>query len=106
MSPNQLTGTVILAAGFVLMTAGLVVLAAVDPLVGGVLFLVGVYPHTPDQLIEVVIEDDRVWIHYADWFARPLRLTPPEALATASCRAGSRAPSMPYTSAYAARVSR
>jgi proteasome accessory factor C len=45
-----------------------------------VVFMVGVFPFTPDQLIEVVVEDGRVWIHYADYFARPLRLTPPEAL--------------------------
>jgi len=44
-----------------------------------VVFFVGVYPFTPDQLIEVDISDDRVWIRYADWFARPLRLTSEEA---------------------------
>ena len=52
-----------------------------------VVFFVGVYPFTPDQLIEVDISDDKVWIRYADWFARPLRLTPEEAatlLATAN----------------------
>ncbi len=51
-----------------------------------VVFFVGVYPFTPDQLIEVDISDDKVWIRYADWFSRPLRLTPQEAatlLATA-----------------------
>lgn len=47
----------------------------------GVLFMVGTYPFTPDQLVEVVVEDDRVWIHYAEYFARPLRLTPDQALA-------------------------
>jgi len=45
-----------------------------------VLFMVGTYPFTPDQLIEVVVDDDRVWIHYAEYFARPLRLTPDQAL--------------------------
>jgi len=44
-----------------------------------VVFFVGVYPFTPDQLIEVDISDDKVWIRYADWFARPLRLTAEEA---------------------------
>ncbi|GAC1312737.1 MAG: WYL domain-containing protein [Acidimicrobiales bacterium] len=44
------------------------------------LFLCGVPPYTPDALIEVDLADDRVWIRYADWFARPLRLTPAEAL--------------------------
>ncbi|CAN5857595.1 WYL domain-containing protein [soil metagenome] len=46
-----------------------------------VIFMVGVHPFTPDELIEVVVEDDRVWIRYADVFARPLRLTPAEGLA-------------------------
>lgn len=41
---------------------------------------VGTYPYTPDQLIEATIEDDRVWIRYADMFRRPLRLTPAEGL--------------------------
>lgn len=44
------------------------------------LFLCGVPPYTPDALIEVDFSDDRVWIRYADWFSRPLRLTPAEAL--------------------------
>ncbi len=41
-----------------------------------VLFMVGPYPHTPDTLIEVIIEDGRVWIDQAEWLARPIRLTP------------------------------
>lgn len=45
------------------------------------LFMVGVHPFSPDTLIEADIADGRVWIRYADYFARPLRLTPPEALA-------------------------
>jgi len=45
------------------------------------LFLCGVYPFTPDALIEVDIDDGRVWIRFAEWFRRPLRLTPPEGLA-------------------------
>ncbi|MHB8466691.1 MAG: helix-turn-helix transcriptional regulator [Acidimicrobiales bacterium] len=44
------------------------------------LFMCGVPPYTPDSLIEVDIADGRVWIRYADWFARPLRLTAAEAL--------------------------
>jgi len=44
------------------------------------LFVCGVPPYTPDALIEVDLADGRVWIRYADWFARPLRLTPAEAL--------------------------
>jgi len=45
------------------------------------LFLCGVYPFTPDSLIEVDVADGRVWIRFADYFRRPLRLTPPEGLA-------------------------
>jgi proteasome accessory factor C len=45
------------------------------------LFLCGLYPFTPDTLIEVDVADGRVWIRYADVFARPLRLTPAEGLA-------------------------
>jgi proteasome accessory factor C len=45
------------------------------------LFLCGVYPFTPDALIEVDIDEGRVWVRFADWFRRPLRLSPPEALA-------------------------
>jgi proteasome accessory factor C len=40
----------------------------------------GVYPFTADVLMEVRVEGDRIWIQYADWFNRPLRLTPEEAL--------------------------
>jgi proteasome accessory factor C len=46
-----------------------------------IVFLVGVHPFTPDQLIEVRIDDDRVSIDYADYFARPLSLTAEQALA-------------------------
>jgi proteasome accessory factor C len=45
------------------------------------LFLCGVYPFTPDVLIEVDIADGRVWLRFADYFRRPLRLTAPEGLA-------------------------
>lgn len=44
------------------------------------LFMCGVPPYTPDTLIEVDVAGGRVWIRYADWFERPLRLTPAEAL--------------------------
>lgn len=46
-----------------------------------VVWLVGVPPYTPDALIDVVQEGDRVWIHYADVFASPQRLTPDQAVA-------------------------
>ena len=44
------------------------------------LFLCGVPPYTPDALIEVDVADGRVWIRYADWWSRPLRMTAAEAL--------------------------
>ena len=43
-----------------------------------VVFFVGVHPFTPDSLIEVEVGDDRVSIRYAEWFSRPLRLSPEE----------------------------
>lgn len=45
------------------------------------LFLCGLHPFTPDTLIEVDLAEGRVWIRYAEVFARPLRLTPAEGLA-------------------------
>ncbi len=45
------------------------------------LFLCGLHPYTPDTLIDVDVADGRVWIRYADYFSRPLRLTPAEGLA-------------------------
>lgn len=48
------------------------------------LFMCGVYPFTPDVLIDVNIADGRVWIRMADYFRRPLRLSPQEALALVS----------------------
>jgi proteasome accessory factor C len=46
-----------------------------------VLPFVGVAPFTPDTLIEVTVDDERMRIDYADWFSRPLRLSAEEALA-------------------------
>ena len=46
-----------------------------------VVFVVGLYPYTPDNLIEVDFDDDRVWISYTNFFERPLRLSKEEALA-------------------------
>ena len=45
------------------------------------LFMCGVYPYTPDALIEVDIDGGRVWVRFAEWFRRPLRPDPPEGLA-------------------------
>lgn len=52
-----------------------------------VVWLVGLPPYTPDALIEVVQEGDRVWIHFADVFAEPQRLTPDQAVALLSAGA-------------------
>jgi proteasome accessory factor C len=46
-----------------------------------VVWLVGLPPYTPDALVDVVQEGDRVWIHYAEVFAAPHRLTPDQAVA-------------------------
>ncbi len=46
-----------------------------------VMWLVGLPPYTPDALIDVVQEGDRVWIHFADVFDAPARLTPDQAVA-------------------------
>ncbi|MXZ29961.1 MAG: WYL domain-containing protein [Acidimicrobiia bacterium] len=53
-----------------------------------VVFMVGVPPYTPDALIEVEVEDGWVQIHFADYFRRPLRLTPPQAVALLVAAAG------------------
>jgi proteasome accessory factor C len=46
------------------------------------LFVSGLPPYGPGDLIEVDVDDDgRVWVDMADHFARPLRLTRTEALA-------------------------
>jgi len=54
--------------------------------------MVGLHPYTPDTLIELVVDDDRVSIEYGNFFERPLRLTQDEALvllATATAAAPS-----------------
>jgi len=55
-------------------------IAAIPWIVAQGVFYVGVPPYTPDTLIEVTIDDDMVWISYADWFARPMRLSGAEIL--------------------------
>ena len=45
------------------------------------LFVSGLPPYGPGDLIDVDIQDGRIWIRMADYFARPLRLTRSEALA-------------------------
>ena len=45
------------------------------------LFVSGLPPYGPGDLIGVDIQDGRVWIDMADYFERPLRLTRAEALA-------------------------
>jgi len=53
-----------------------------------VVFMVGIPPYTPDELIDVIIDDDRVWITLGRYFTRPLRLTAQEALAVLAAGAG------------------
>jgi proteasome accessory factor C len=55
-----------------------------------ILTLVGVPPYTPDTLIEVTIEGDRVWLRFADVFAKPLHLTPEQAVALVAAGTASR----------------
>jgi proteasome accessory factor C len=45
------------------------------------LFVSGLPPYGPGDLIDVDIQDGRIWIGTADYFARPLRLIRSEALA-------------------------
>jgi len=47
----------------------------------GMLFMTGLPPYGPGDLVDVDIEDGKVWIGMADHFDRPIRLTPTEALA-------------------------
>jgi proteasome accessory factor C len=56
-----------------------------------IVFMVGLPPYTPDALIDVVTEDDRVWIRLGDYFRRPLRLTPAEGLSLLAAGEGVRA---------------
>lgn len=44
------------------------------------LFMTGLPPYGPGDLIDVEIEEGRVWISMADYFDRPIRLAPAEAL--------------------------
>jgi proteasome accessory factor C len=45
------------------------------------LFVSGLPPYGPGDLIDVQVEEGRVWIGMADYFSRPIRLTRSEALA-------------------------
>ncbi len=46
-----------------------------------VIWYVGLPPYTPDQLIDVELDGDRVSVNLGSYFQRPLRLTPDQALA-------------------------
>ena len=52
------------------------------------LFLCGVPPYGPDDLIEADISEGRVWIRLAEYFSAPLRLTPAEGLALVAAGTG------------------
>jgi proteasome accessory factor C len=45
------------------------------------LFLTGLPPYTPGDMVDVEVEDGKVWIRMADHFSRPVRLTRTEATA-------------------------
>lgn len=45
------------------------------------MYEVGIHPFTPDARVDVIFDDDRVYIHLGDYFRRPLRLTADEAIA-------------------------
>ncbi|HJP67063.1 MAG TPA: WYL domain-containing protein [Actinomycetota bacterium] len=45
------------------------------------LFMTGLPPYGPGDLIDVEVDEGRVWIGMADYFSRPVRLTRSEALA-------------------------
>ncbi len=41
-----------------------------------VVFMVGLPPYTPDALVDVTIDEDQgIWVNYAIFFLKPLRLT-------------------------------
>lgn len=42
---------------------------------------VGIHPFTPDARVDVILDDDKIYITLGDYFRRPLRLTHDEALA-------------------------
>lgn len=44
------------------------------------MYEVGIHPFTPDARVDVIYEDDRVYVHLGDYFRRPLRLTHEEGL--------------------------
>jgi proteasome accessory factor C len=44
------------------------------------LFVTGLPPYGPGDLVDVDVQEGRIWISMADHFSRPLRLTRPEAL--------------------------
>ncbi|MBS1837968.1 MAG: WYL domain-containing protein [Actinobacteria bacterium] len=45
------------------------------------MYEVGIHPFTPDARVDVIVDDDRIFIHLGDYFRRPLRLTADEAVA-------------------------
>ena len=45
------------------------------------LFVSGLPPYGPGDLIDVQVEEGRVWVGMADYFSRPVRLSRSEALA-------------------------
>ena len=46
-----------------------------------VVWFVGVHPFTYDCLLEMTVDDERLWIRYGDWFRRPMKLDTAEIVA-------------------------
>lgn len=53
-----------------------------------VVFMVGVYPYSPDELIEVAVDGEHISIRLGEFFERPLRLTPEQAVALVAAGTG------------------
>lgn len=71
------------------------------------LFVSGLPPYGPGDLIDVDVQDGRIWIGMADYFGRPLRLTRSEALALyLRGTALSQAPGVPEAPALAAGLAK
>jgi proteasome accessory factor C len=73
----------------------------------GVLFMSGLPPYSPGDLIDVDIEDGRVWIGMAEYFGRPLRLTRNEAMSLVlrgTALAGT--PGVPHAAALASALAK
>lgn len=46
-----------------------------------IVFMVGIYPYTPDTMVDVLIEDGKIWVRLGSFFTKPMRLSHGQALA-------------------------